>query len=120
MKPYSLEELEEKRRQSLIQSEKGIHRHPTAYLDLKRLLQDVLAHPIDIGDYYQKANELTRLLDTLSIGGTLNIFYHFKEQINPREKGNARYFRFECTDLYEQIQKLEKWRMEQRSMCIVK
>jgi len=112
------EELEKRRLASLQQSEKAIIRFPDCYDKMKTLLNHVVANKIDIDEYETIACTLAGLIEKM---GTDTIFYHyFHENINPKKMGKAKYFRFFCRDLLDQVDELVKWRYAERNISLIK
>jgi hypothetical protein len=112
------EELEKKRFVSLQQSEKAIMRFPDCYFEMKKILTHVVTTKIDIDEYEAIACTLSGLIEKM---GKDTIFYHyFHENINPKKMGTAKYFRFFCRDLLDQIDELAKWRHMERNISLVK
>ncbi|MFO7557763.1 MAG: hypothetical protein R6X10_02945 [Desulfobacterales bacterium] len=112
------EELEKRRLASLEQSEKAIIRFPDYYGEMKTLLNHVVTHKIDIDEYETIACTLAGLIEKM---GTGTIFYHyFHENINPKKMGKAKYFRFFCRDLLDQVDELARWRHSKRKISRIK
>ena len=115
----TIEELNRRRRQSLIVSEKAINDHPAEYREIKKLIRTIISKPIDIGDYYSIAVKLTRLLKKLAESGSLSIFNYYYQNIDPSQKGQARYFRSDCIDLDQQLQCIDQLRHEKRRIRVI-
>lgn len=118
MIPPTVEELIKKRTRCLISSEKAISKYPGQYFEINNLLKHIISEKIDISEYYGLACNLAKLLAKMGIG---TIFYeYFHDNINPKQSGNIRYFRFVCRDLLDQIKDLNRWRINKRKMFLIK
>ncbi len=107
----------DKREQSLVNTEKAIRKHPDDYLEIKSIVNQVITHPVDIDEYYTVAVNLATLLEKM---GPDTIFDHYYlDNVDPRRVCQARYFRYICRDLNEQIDILNQWRKKQRKICVV-
>lgn len=120
MHPITLEDLKQRRLQTLMGSEQAVRRKADTYRILKRLVQDVNARPLDVGDYYQTASRLGSLLLQMACAGDHTIFQYFAEHIDPGRHGDARFFRLECRDLERQLGELERWRTSRRQLKRIK
>ncbi|OQY53598.1 MAG: hypothetical protein B6245_22650 [Desulfobacteraceae bacterium 4572_88] len=110
--------LEKRRLACLAISEKAVREHPREFHEIKRLLNYVLSNPIDIDRYFCTACTLAKLLDHMGKG---TLFYHYYyENIHPNQFGRARYFRFMCRDLLEQINDLNQWRASRCKLVLIK
>ena len=119
VKSPTMEELKRKRQESLRISEKAINEHPDEYREIKDLVGKILSKPLDVSDYYQTARKLSGLLEKMTETGNGSIFYYYLKNIDPRQGGEARYFRADCLDLYEQLKIVNESRIHRRSMRVV-
>jgi hypothetical protein len=111
------EDLEKKRLECFVRSEKAIREHPVEYLKIKEMIGYVISNRIDINEYFCMACTLAKLLETMGQG---TVFYeYYYKNIDPNQMGRARYFRAECGDLLEQITDLNEWRASKRKLRIV-
>ena len=115
----TMEELQKRRLESLRISEKAISEHPNEYREIKALVSEILSKSVDIGDYYKTAEKLAGLLKKLTGTETKSIFYYYYNNINPRKSGQARYFRANCLDLYEQLKHVNELRIDRRKMRLI-
>jgi len=115
----TIEELNKRRLESLSVSEKAIIEHPGEYREIKKIIRYIMAKPFDIGDYYPTAKTLTRLLGKMCESGKQSIFYYYYTNIDPQQKGQARYFRINCMDLEQQLQYINQMRHRKRHIRII-
>ena len=115
----TIEELVKRRMESLHASEKAITEHPDEYREIKKLVRHVICNPVDISDYYATARKLSRLLGTLTESGNQSLFYYYHTNLDPRQNGQARYFRALCADLENQIHCIDQLRHDRRRLRIV-
>ncbi|PIP42659.1 MAG: hypothetical protein COX19_00265 [Desulfobacterales bacterium CG23_combo_of_CG06-09_8_20_14_all_51_8] len=115
----TIAELTQKRQQSLMVSEQVITKHPDVYRQLKKLVQDIISKPVDIGDYYSTAQALTQLLKQMAQSGHGSIFHYYYTQIDPHQKGQAEYFRANCVDLEEQLRCVDQLRLNRRCLRVI-
>ena len=108
----------EKREQSLVNTEKAICKHPDVYLEIKSIISQVINHPVDINEYYSTARRLAALLE--SMGRNTVFDPYFIDNVDPRRNCQARYFRYICQDLNEQIKILNHWRKERSQLRVIK
>jgi hypothetical protein len=116
----TLDELQRRRIVTLVESEKAVLAHPVTYCELKTQIRDILAGPVDVGEYYRRASALTRLLEPMGRTGPGSIFDHFHKEIDPLRCGRARCFRLDCRDLFEHLMDLDTWRAGRRGIRRVK
>ena len=115
----TMEELKKRRSESLRISAKAISEHPNEYRELKALVSKILSKPVDIGDYYKTAGKLAGLLEKMVETGPESIFCYYYKSIDPRQSGQARYFRANCLDLYEQLKYVNELRIDTRKMRLI-
>jgi len=115
----TMDELKKRRSESLRISEKAINEHPAEYREIKSLVSDILSKPVDIGDYYKTARKLAGLLEKMVETGPGSIFYYYYKNIDPRQSGDAIYFRANCLDLYEQLKYVNELRIDRRNMRLI-
>jgi len=115
----SIEELNQRRLESLTVSEKAVIEHPDEYREIKKIIQYIIAKTVDIGDYYTTAKKLTRLLGKMTESGNQSIFYYFYTNIDPQQKGQARYFRTNCMDLEQQLKYVDQMRYDKRHIKVI-
>ncbi|MFO7861409.1 MAG: hypothetical protein R6U41_09330 [Desulfosalsimonas sp.] len=114
-----IEELRRRRKQSLEKTEKAVAARPEQYRQIKRLVEDVLARPVEISEYYRIARDLSRLLEQLNASAPGSLFAYYHENIAPERKGDVRYFKMMCTDLRNQIHQLDQFRRSRHNLRIV-
>lgn len=113
----TIETLLHQYRASILRAEAAIRRHPEEFSEIRRIINQVALEPLDIDAYYPLAEKLARLLEAF---GPDTIFTnYFLENIDPKRGCQARYFRFICLDLVEQINQLIQWRGEQRRLRLM-
>lgn len=117
--PPSLGDLRRRRQNALEKAEEAVIRSPAEYRQLKRLLGQILAGPVDVGDYYRVARQLGRLLETLTASCPESLFAYFYHNIDPDKQGDARYFKIMCLDLKKQVDLLERYRRQHRGLRVV-
>jgi len=115
----TIEELTRKRMEALSVSEKAIIDHPAEYREIKKLIRLIIFKTLDIEDYYSTAKKLTRLLDKMTESGNQSIFYYYYKNIDPRQKGQARYFRANCIDLDQQLKCVDQMRYNKRKLRVI-
>jgi hypothetical protein len=116
--PRKIAQLEEQHRQALIKTEKAVCSLPDLFLDITQLVDYILTHRIDVGDYYDVSLKLAQLIQAL---GTDTIFYsYFFENTHPDKNGRAKYFRSICRDLQHQMEQFSENRKKQRHLRVVK
>ncbi len=118
-KQPSMEELRYRRRESLEKAQKAIAAHPGEYRQVKRLLEKVLANPVDVTQYYGIARNLTLLLEKLNASSPGSLFAYYHENIAPERQGDTRYFKMICADLRQQIRQVDQFRRQQHNLRIV-
>ena len=103
--------------QSMINTEKAILKHPDEYLKIKSIVNQVIKHPVDIDEYYTIAVRLATLLE--SMGRDTIFFPYFLNNVDPRNNCQARYFRYICMDLDDQIKNLNHWRRKRLKIRVI-
>ena len=116
----TVEDLKKKRLEALKLSEQALIAHPQAYREIKKLVKEVAFKTVDIGDYFAIASRLTELLGKMTKTGKATIFAYFLQNIDPKQCGEARYFRGMCLDLHGQIDELDSWRANKRGLTVIK
>ena len=119
MERLTVEELERRHQCALACAGRAVVKKRAAYLELKKLVRAINSKPLDVSEYHSTARRLGLLLAEIDQGAA-TIFAHFKNQIDPLERGTALHFRFECLDLAEQIDGLEKWQAARQHLRRVK
>ena len=113
----TLNDLRQKRKQSLLKSSEAVKHHPVEFEEIKAILDRVIQKPVEIDEYFPMAGRLARLLETM---GPDTIFCHYYlENIDPARNCQARHFRYICMDLQEQIAALNRWRQKQRQIRLI-
>jgi len=115
----TIEELTRKRMEALTVSEKAIIAHPAEYREIKKIIRYIISKTVDIEEYYSTAKKLTRLLGKITESGNQSIFYYYYTNIDPRQKGQARYFRANCIDLAQQLECIDHIRLSKRHIRVV-
>ena len=116
----TVKELEKRRADALLGSEKVAMGRPAVYRQVKRMLNDINSSPVDVADYYKTARKLSDLLAALSNAGNRTLFAYYVQQIDPSRSGDPRYFRWECRDLAAQLDGLEKWSAKRHNLRVIK
>ena len=115
----TIDELIKKRMESLAVSEKAIIEHPAEYREIKKLIRHIISKTVDIEEYYATAEKLSRLLGKMTESGNQSIFYYYYKNIDPRAKGQARYFRANCMDLEQQLNCVDQLRHNKRHLRVI-
>jgi hypothetical protein len=115
----TLSDLRHKRAEALLMSEKAALAHPETYRELKRLVREINAGPLDVSAYYRTASALSAMLRTLSTPAEETVFDYFCHNTDPRSGGDVRYFRGMVLDLAGQIECLDRWRRRCRHLKVV-
>ena len=115
----TIEELNKRRLESLTVSEKAVIEHPDEYREIKKIIRYIIAKPVDIEEYYSTAKKLTRLLGKMCESGKQSIFYYYYTNIDPQQKGQARYFRTNCIDLEQQLQCIDQMRHRKHHIRVI-
>ena len=115
----SMKDLQRRRRESLEKAEKAIASRPGEYLQIKRLLAEILSRPVEVGEYHRIARRLTGLLEQLNAGAPDSLFAYYYDNLAPERQGDARYFKMVCTDLNEQIRHVDKFRRQRHNLRII-
>lgn len=113
----AVDQLFQKRAKSLKRSEDAIRRHPDEFQEIREILDRVAREPLEIDDYYPLAARLARLLKTMGPGTVFHDYY--LENIDPHKDCQARYFRYICRDLQEQVAEFVFWRRNRRQLRLV-
>ena len=115
MDKHAIEDLENIRDRFFQQTEAAICEKPDAYAEIKRILIRVTGDVVDIDDI------VTRLATLIEKMGDHTFFYsYFYDQIHPKKFGRAKYFRFVCRDLLQQIDAFRTWRKQKRGLEVIK
>ncbi|MFP3999141.1 MAG: hypothetical protein ACLFUN_04795 [Desulfobacterales bacterium] len=117
--PPTMEELRRRRQRALEKAEKAISERPGEYREIKRLLDEILDRPVDVTDYYRVAGEIVRLLEKLSASSSESLFAYYCSNIDPRKKGDARYFKVVCRDLRHQLNLVDQYRRQRHNLRIL-
>lgn len=120
MDTLTFEQLKQQHLRALALSEQAVRRKPDAYRQIKTLVHQVVNEPVDVGEYYHLARTLSGLLEALGGGQPGSIFEYYRNNIDPRKLGQARYFRMECRDMLEQLSNFEQWRKDNRRLTIIR
>jgi hypothetical protein len=120
MHRYTLEELKQRRIQSLLGADQAIRLQPATYQELKQLLKNINDRPLDVADYYKTAVGLSTILRQMADRAGYTIFDYFADHIDPGKQGDVRSFRLECRDLAEQIKEFDLWRVNRRMLKRIK
>lgn len=113
----TIEDLRRQRANCLIKSEKAITKYTGQYNEMKRVLEHIVSNKIDTDEYDYIACRLSKLIKKM---GPSTIFYsYYYENIDPKQNGSAKYFRFVCRDLLEQICELDRWRIDKRKLSLI-
>ena len=116
----TVEDLKKRRIEALERSKQALLAHPRACREIKNLVRRVAFQTVDIGEYFAMASRLSDLLRTMTGVATGTLFAYFLQHIDPKQYGEARYFRGICLDLLGQIEELDRWRANRRNLSIVK
>ncbi|MFP3981429.1 MAG: hypothetical protein ACLFUY_08550 [Desulfobacterales bacterium] len=117
--PSTMDDLKNRRRQSLENARKAIAARPGEYRELKRVLDRVVCHSVDISDYHRTARELVGLLEALNAACPGSVFDYYYTHMHPDKKGDARYFKVLCADLRQQIKSVDQYRRRSHNLRLV-
>ncbi len=117
--PSTMEDLKNRRRQSLENARKAIAVRPREYREVKRMLDRVLCGSVDISAYYRIARELVSLLEALNGACPGSLFAYYYIHMHPDKKGDARYFKVICADLRQQIKSVDQYRRQSHNLRLV-
>ena len=115
----TMDDLKNRRRQSLENAGKAIAACPGEYREIKRVLDRVLCGSVDISAYYRIARELVGLLEALNAACTGSVFAYYETHMHPDKKGDARYFKVMCADLRQQIKSVDQYRRRSHNLRLV-
>ena len=116
--PDMVAKLEKLHQKAFMLTEKAVCDCPERYMEIRKTVDYILAHPIDVGEYYDVSLELALMVQSL---GRDTIFYpYFFENIHPNMKGKAKYFRSVCRDLKNQLVQFTDSRKQQRQIRLIK
>jgi hypothetical protein len=102
---------------SIQNSESAIRDYPHEFSEIRKIVDRIIMEPVDIDDYYPLAKRLAGLLETM---GPETIFSnYFLENIHPDRGCRARYLRFICKDLKQQMSHLLQRRKNQRHLRLL-
>ncbi len=118
--PPGMEDLRRRRQESLEKTEKAIADHPDEYRQIKQLLGEILARPVEITEYYRIARALTGLLEQLNALSPGSLFAYYHENIAPELQGDTRYFKMMCADLREQIDHVDRFRRQRHNLRVLR
>ena len=113
----TMEALSQKHRDSLSRTKAAILRRPRELAEIRGIINRVALETVDIDAYYPLAEKLARLL--ASFGRDTIFSQYFLENIDPDRGCQARYFRYICLDLLEQINQLMRWSDENRRLRLL-
>ncbi|MDZ7582379.1 MAG: hypothetical protein U5R30_17790 [Deltaproteobacteria bacterium] len=116
----SVEELERRWQNVLLDTAKAVSAHPQVHREIKRLAADIIAKPLDIADYAATAERLVRLLKTISSPARGSIFQFYVDRVSPSSICNLKFLRVECHDLLSHLAAFDEWRHERRHLRILK
>ncbi|MDA8138847.1 MAG: hypothetical protein M0036_09355 [Desulfobacteraceae bacterium] len=120
MQILTFEELKQKQAEGMAASQKAAAQNHDLYRAIKQLVRQINAEPLDVADYYPVASRLGKLLNEIKSGFNDTIFHYFAEQIDPSQNGDVRCFRMECRQLAEQIEELDRFRVQRHRLTLVK
>ena len=120
MPKRSIRDLKERYRAALLLSEMSVRTQPDIFRELKRVLSEIDSRVLDISEYYPIALRLAGLLRSLARKEDYTIFDYFIENIDPCQGSNARFFRYNCLDLEDQLNYFDKWRVDRRHLKCIK
>ena len=116
----TVEELELRWETTLQASRRAVAAHPAAYRRLKALAADILAHPVDINDYFPIVETMMAYLKQLDPCSQGSIYDLFCARISPETIWQVRELRMECKDLLVHLDAFDQWRREQSALRMVK
>lgn len=117
--PPTMEDLKNRRRQSLENARKAIAARPGEYREVKRMLDRVLCRSVDISEYHRIARQLVGLLEALNAAYPGSLFAYYYTHMHPDKKGDARYFKVMCADLRQQIKSVDQYRRQSHNLRLV-
>ncbi|KPJ78091.1 MAG: hypothetical protein AMJ54_05195 [Deltaproteobacteria bacterium SG8_13] len=116
----TVEELEQRWKNALATTQSAVTRHPGEYRELKSLAAEIVARPLDIGDYLPATKKLVALLQKMDPGGKGTIFYFFNKRFAPSSIWDVCWLRLECRDLLAHLAVFDKWHMNTCRLKVVK
>jgi hypothetical protein len=117
---FTLEQLKARWGHALAMTLRAVARRPNAYRELRRLAEDVVCAPLDIGEYMPVAKRLVELMETLDPQGTGSIFHLFAPRMSPSSIWHMKLLRVECQDMLAHLREFEEWRLSKHRLRIVK
>jgi|GEM_PF-827852 len=115
--PLTLAELKKRWEGCLFASEAAVCRSPQTYTRIRHLAKHVLSHPIDIDEYADLAQHMSRLIEQM--GCDTLFFHYFHDHIDPLKYGRAQYFRPMCRDLLDRLDWFAHWRATRRRLRVI-
>ena len=116
----SVQELERRWEDALRCTEKAVTSHPDVYREIKRLVADIIAKPLDIRDYPATAERLVALLKTAGRHAQGSIFHFYGDRVSPSCICNLKFLRLECRDLLSHLEAFDEWRNKKSRLRVVK
>jgi hypothetical protein len=116
----TVEELEKRWENVLLNTDKAVAAHPHVYREIKLLAADIITKPLDIKDYTATAENLVGLLKTIGCHVQGSIFHFYYDRVSPSCICNLKFLRVECQDLMSHLEAFEEWRHKRRRLRIVK
>ena len=113
-------ELENRWNTALVMTLSAVTKHPDVYRKLKALAGDIVANPLDIGEYMPTAQTLVgflRQLDPNDLGSIFSLFY---DRIAPSGIWDATWLRMECKDLLAHLKVFDEWRLKTCGLRVVR
>ena len=120
LSPTSFDELKRRHEAALRTSALAVQRHPDVYRQLRRHAALVVYGSLDIGAYYDTAQQMVRYLEALCQVGAGTVFVFYRRALDPRSEGHVRTFRPLCSDLLATLAELDRWRSKERRLRCVK
>lgn len=116
----TIKELEKRWENVLTLTQSAVARHPGIYRQLKSLAGDIVGKPVDIKEYLTTAEKLADLLRIMDPEDAGTIFHFFRRRISPSDIWQVPLLRVECRDLLAHLKAFDQWRLQRRSLKIVK
>lgn len=113
-------ELEQRWEHALLITQTAVTKQPVVYRELKCLAGDIIAKPLDIGEYLPTAEKIVGLLRKLDPNGQGSIFYFFNNRISPSSIWDVTWLRLECKDLLAHLKAFDEWRIKTSRLNVVK
>lgn len=116
----TVSELETRWNNALVMTLSAVTKHPAVYRELKSLARDIVANPLDIGEYLATVQKLAGFLNGLDPNELGSIFSLFNDRITPSSIWDATWLRLECKDLLAHLKAFDEWRLKTCGLRVVR